>query len=245
MLKEILHAIVWAYRHKTGQLVPTELATIAPWVQQGDTCIDIGAHGGAWLFPLSRLVGPQGSVVGFEALPYYARVLGMTRRLLGRGNTTVLNLAVTGDGSKVRMVWKDPSGALLTGRTHIAGAGETGDSEVEIAGTTLDAACAKMPGRISFLKIDIEGAELGALRGGERTLKKHRPIVLSEVVEAHLHRYGHTTGMLFAFFEGLGYLPFVLDGAQPRPVRLEEAGKFNDVLFLPNDSPLARQLARP
>lgn len=244
MLKEVLHATVWTYRHMTHQLLPPELPTVTPWVNKGDTCIDIGAHGGAWLFPLSRLVGPGGAVVGFEALPYYARVLSITRRLLGRTNTTIVNVAITEDGAKVRMVWKDPSGALLTGRTHIAGAGDSGNSQIEIAGTTLDDACGRLPGRVSFLKIDIEGAELGALRGGTATLKKHRPIVLSEVVEAHLKRYGHSTRMLFAFFEDLGYLPFVLDGDMPRPVTIEQAGEFNDVLFIPAESDQAQQFSR-
>lgn len=244
MLKELAHAALWAYRHKTGQLVPTELATIAPWVAEGDTCVDVGAHGGAWLFPLSRMVGPGGAVIGFEALPYYARVLGITRRLLGRTNASILNVAVTEDGSKVRMVWQDPSGALLTGRTHIAGAGESGDSDVEIAGTTLDAACANVAGRISFLKIDIEGAELGALRGGINTLRKHRPIVLSEVVEQHLQRYGHSTPMLFDFFANLDYQPFVLVEGRPISVRSEQAAQFNDVLFVPNGSAFADQLRR-
>jgi FkbM family methyltransferase len=240
MLKELAHAAVWAYRHQTGRLVPTELATIAPWVAKGDTCVDVGAHGGAWLFPLSRMVGPGGAVIGFEALPYYARVLGFTRCLLGRSNASILNVAVTEDGSMVRMVWQDPSGSRLTGRTHIAG--EANVSDIEIAGITLDAACANVAGRISFLKIDIEGAELGALRGGIDTLRRHRPIVLSEVVEQHLQRYGHSTSMLFDFFDSLDYRSFVLVEGRPKSVGPEQAAQFNDVLFVPNGSEFADQL---
>ncbi len=175
MLKLLAHAATWAYRHRTGKLIPAELSTVAPHIKPGDTCVDVGAHGGAWMVPLSRCVGPAGQVIAVEALPYYAQVLDLTRRLLGCTNAKLHNVAITEDGSSVRMVFKDASGAPLTGRTHIAGRSESADGTVEIAGTTIDALCAGVRGRISFMKIDIEGAELGALRSGLQTLRQHRP----------------------------------------------------------------------
>jgi FkbM family methyltransferase len=241
LLRETAHALVWAYRHRTGQLEPPELSVMAHWISAGDTCLDIGAHGGAWMVPLSRLVGPQGHVLAVEALPYYARVLGLTRQLLGCTNATLRNLAITEDGRPVRMVWKDASGAPLTGRTHIAGLGETLDGAVEIAGTTLDAICAGVTSRVSFIKIDIEGAELGALRGGLLTLGRHRPLVLSEVVNEHLGRYGYSSSDLFDFFAALEYLPFALHGGRTSPVSLQEAAQYNDLVFAPRESAFAAQ----
>lgn len=233
MYKELAHAAVWSLRHLRGQLVPPELGLFAPLVKKGDTCLDIGAHAGAWLLPLGRLVGPTGRVIGFEALPYYARVLRMTKTFVGTPNVAVLNNAVTEDGASVRMIWQDRSGARLTGRTHVAGRGENAAAGVEIEGVTIDAVCMPMPGRISFVKIDIEGAELGALRGGLATLRKHRPIVFSEVVESHLNRYGHTTQMLFSFFEDMDYRPFSVSGGQMLSSTAALASAFNDILFVP------------
>jgi FkbM family methyltransferase len=34
--------------------------------------------------------------------------------------------------------------------------------------------------RVAFVKIDVEGGELGVLRGGERPLRRHRPIIVFE-----------------------------------------------------------------
>ena len=244
MYRELAHAAVWSLRHLRGQLTPPELRLFAPIINRGDTCLDIGAHAGSWLFPLGRLVGTTGRVIGFEALPYYARVLRMTKAIVGTSNVVVMNNAVTEDGASVRMIWQDPSGARLTGRTHIAGQGENTAVGVEIAGVTIDAVCTPMPGRISFVKIDVEGAELGALRSGFATLRKHRPIVFSEVVEQHLQRYGHSTPMLFDFFASLDYRPFVLVEGRLTSVRSEQAAQFNDVLFVPNGSAFADQLQR-
>lgn len=236
MYKELAHAAVWSLRHLRGQLTPPELGLFAPFVKEGDTCLDIGAHAGAWLLPLGRLVGPTGRVIGFEALPYYARVLRMTKAFVGTPNVVVMNNAVTEDGASVRMIWQDPSGARLTGRTHIAGQGENNAVGVEIAGVTIDTVCAPIPGRISFVKIDIEGAELGALRSGCATLRKHRPIVFSEVVEAHLNRYGHTAQMLFSFFDAMDYRPFAVSGGQLFSTTAALASTMNDILFVPAEA---------
>lgn len=235
MFRELAHAAVWSLRHLRGQLTPPELALLGPFIEKGDTCLDIGAHAGSWMFPLGRLVGPRGSVIGFEALPYYAQVLRMTKVVVGGSNVKVLNNAVTEDGAPVRMIWQDSSGARLTGRTHIAGKGESAGASVEIGGVTIDSVCASLPGRIRFLKIDIEGAELGALRGGQATLRKHQPIVFSEVVEEHLHRYGHTSAMLFTFMQQLEYEAFsVFEGKMSR-TSIELASRFNDILFMPSE----------
>ncbi|MEN9577408.1 MAG: hypothetical protein RJA70_417 [Pseudomonadota bacterium] len=236
MFKELAHAAVWSVRHLRGQLTPRELALFATFIKKGDTCLDIGAHAGAWLFPLGRLVGPTGQVLGFEALPYYARVLRATKAVVGTSNVSVLNRAVTEDGASVKMIWRDPSGARLTGRTHIAGQSEQAAAGVDIAGVTIDAACAPLRGHISFVKLDIEGAELGALRGGRTTLLRHRPIVFSEVVEAHLNRYGHTTQMLFSFFDELGYRPFSVSDGRLASTTTALASAFNDLAFLPAES---------
>jgi FkbM family methyltransferase len=236
MYKELAHAAVWSVRHLRGQLTPPELALLAPLIQRGDICLDIGAHAGSWLFPLGRLVGPAGRVIGFEALPYYARVLRATKAVVGTSNVSVLNNAVTEDGAPVRMIWQDPAGARLTGRTHIAGQGEKASAGIEIAGVTIDTVCAALAGRISFVKIDIEGAELGALRGGLATLRQHRPIVYSEVVEAHLNRYGHTTQRLFSFFSDIDYRALSVAEGKISSTTAADAAAFNDILFVPAES---------
>jgi FkbM family methyltransferase len=46
---------------------------------------------------------------------------------------------------------------------------------------------ARKPGKIDLIKMDIEGSELEALKGAERLLREHRPLIL---LQAYHHRGG-------------------------------------------------------
>ena len=43
----------------------------------------------------------------------------------------------------------------------------------------------------SFVKIDVEGAELAVFRGAESMLTKARPVIFCEIVDDYCRRYGH------------------------------------------------------
>ncbi len=57
-----------------------------------------------------------------------------------------------------------------------------------------------------FIKIDIEGAELGALKGMKRLLKKHHPILLMEFHPPSIIEYGVQPRDVFDFVVEMGYL---------------------------------------
>lgn len=58
---------------------------------------------------------------------------------------------------------------------------------------------------IAFIKCDIEGGELDALRGAERILATDRPIVMCEIEERHVRRFGHEVREVVAFLTGCRY----------------------------------------
>lgn len=64
-------------------------------------------------------------------------------------------------------------------------------------------------GAVGFVKIDVEGAELGTLRGMAATLERSRPLVLCEVLlpfeGADPDAYAAVKRELMGFLEGLGY----------------------------------------
>lgn len=63
---------------------------------------------------------------------------------------------------------------------------------------TIDSVCAGL-GRVDFIKIDIEGMEIEALRGAERTLGQFRPVLLIEWIKSNRDE-------LQSFLESKGYL---------------------------------------
>ncbi|MFT7616119.1 MAG: FkbM family methyltransferase [Candidatus Woesearchaeota archaeon] len=57
----------------------------------------------------------------------------------------------------------------------------------------------------SLIKIDVEGAEFGVLRGAEKLIKKHKPIIVLSVHPAHLKALGESASDLFTYCKKLGY----------------------------------------
>jgi hypothetical protein len=75
--------------------------------------------------------------------------------------------------------------------------------------------------RVAMVKLDIEGAEVAALRGAAELLRSARPALLVEVVDDHLTRQGSGEAELADLLAGFGYL--AVSGAAAPP----------NVLFLP------------
>ena len=174
VLREWLHVWVWYWRHVTHRFARIDAYRLRGWLPNSCVCIDLGAHAGMWSVQLSRLV-PHGQVVAFEALPYHARVLRRTLWLLGCRNVEVVNLAICDQAKSINLVWKNAHGKRLTGLTHILGQGETNSSTVTVQGTTLDDYFSTRPGRIRFVKMDIEGAEFAALQGAQQVVLTASP----------------------------------------------------------------------
>ena len=60
-------------------------------------------------------------------------------------------------------------------------------------------------GPISYVKIDVEGGEIGILRGGRDFIARHRPILSVEYGRPSYSAYGHTADTLYEEAAMLGY----------------------------------------
>jgi FkbM family methyltransferase len=101
-----------------------------------------------------------------------------------------------------RSVMSVPVGryGLVTGRSFLAdgcrGLGSNaefaGQVEVSVLVATLDGLCEPAGlDRLDFIKIDVEGAELGVLQGAEQVIAKFRPALLVEIEARHTARYDY------------------------------------------------------
>ena len=238
MLKPLLHALVWARRHRAGQLPAPELAPLLPCLAPDDVFLDVGVHAGSWALPASRVL-TAGRVYGFEALPYYATVLRTLLALNGRRNVTVVVGAVTDTEGEVSVVWKDTSGRRLTGMTHISRGAEAGET-VRVRALTIDGFRRDHPGgRVRLIKCDVEGAELMVLRGAAATIDTWRPLVFCELYERYVAQYGYSVADVFAFFQPRGYRFMQFHDGAFRPLDPAAYDGAGDVLFLPAEMELA------
>jgi FkbM family methyltransferase len=162
---------------------------------QGDIIVDVGAGRGEDTLAFSRGVGKAGRVIAIEAHPLSFSILTSFCRLNRLTNVTPLNLALMDQTGVVRMQDADSS--------WLENSIESGcDSGVAVAADTLDRVCAAQNvSDISFLKMNIEGAERLALPGMIST----RPRIRQICVACHDFRYDQGHGEQFrtrAFVEG-------------------------------------------
>lgn len=229
----LMHSAAKAWDIRSGRWWEPELDLVPHLVRPGDTAVDIGANFGLWSYHLSRAAGPSGHVVAFEPVPFATASLRRVLRLTRRRNV-VIDARGLGDAPG-RMSFVLPlqqSGAINAGLAHVAGrvddrpgaeshVADAGRVEVECEVVRLDDV--PLPGDVSFVKCDIEGAELAALRGAAGVLERHAPSLLLEVNPWFLEGYGLGVRDVLGFLADLDYAPHRFEGGRLVPVGVAEA----------------------
>jgi len=195
-----------------GQRDPDVMLFLRRWVRPGFIVCDVGANIGTYTVPLARLVGPAGRVVSFEPNRSTCACLRQNVRQNTLANVTVLRAAVGEHAGHANLVVTETN----FGEVHLAPANRpAGTGGARVVVTTLDAELARLGlPRVDFIKIDVEGYELAALRGAKHTLTANPDIVVqTEIVPAHAARYGFAVAELTAFLASLGLRPHACDEA--------------------------------
>jgi FkbM family methyltransferase len=204
-----------------GKRWENEIDQLAKYVHAGDSVIDVGANHGLYAFHLSRLVGPTGHVYSFEPLPPNFRILSHTVRKLKLYNVKLFPTACGERVAKTTFCVPLSHGVPQLGWAHEGSDGQTFKCDV----TPLDDVVA---GPVKFIKMDIEGAELFALRGAKRILSESRPVILLEA-ENHTERFGYQQQEIFDYLAGFGYRFF--DGRLNEQPRFTSQGNY---FFIPS-----------
>ncbi|MGB8986949.1 MAG: FkbM family methyltransferase [Candidatus Sulfotelmatobacter sp.] len=143
-------------------------ALISSMVRPGTIFYDVGANVGFYSLLAAALVGPEGQVFAFEPLPRNLAYLRKHLELNRVSNVEILELAIAEQNGIASFI-REPSGFM--GRLS-----DTGGLPVAVA--TLDSLLEK--GRLvppHSIKMDIEGAELLALRGAATCIQQYRPLI--------------------------------------------------------------------
>ena len=142
--------------------------------QLGDTILDVGAGAGTEIGQFSRMVGPSGRVIAVEADPAAARRLRKQVSRLAHHNVDVIELAVGANEGTVRL--------------NVAEDGSIENSIKAVVGmTSISVPCRRLDrllvdlqvDRISYMKMNIEGAEYDALLGLGSAISKVTQLCVS------------------------------------------------------------------
>ena len=178
-----------------GTLANDQLAAllVVSICRPGHVFVDVGAHIGSIIASAQRRSRPS-KILAVEAIP--ERAASLRRRF---PEVEIVQCAVgESEGADVAFfVNQAQSGYSSLAR------GE-GLREIKVPLRTLDTVLAEND--VDVIKIDIEGGELGALRGAVNVLTKHRPTVMFESAPGCGARLGYSTTDLWRFFDELGYV---------------------------------------
>src|SRR5438874_403004 len=145
----------------------SDVTWVYPYLlRRGDRVVDGGAHIGYLTLLASRCVGPSGEVHAFEPVPRTFAALGENVRLNRATNVRTNRVALAARAGELELeVPIDPEGEglLAWGATSVRL--RRGPIERAPAMTLDEYARGYGFDRIALLKLDLEGAELDALRG--------------------------------------------------------------------------------
>lgn len=143
-------------------------------VKPGDIVIDCGAHVGVFTdFALSR---GASRVVAIEPEPVNLECLRRNfAKEIAAGRVIVVPKGVWNAPGVLTLYLGGPNSGM---NTMIPGAA-TDSASIEVPTTTIDLIVrdARLP-RVDYIKMDIEGAEREALKGGLETMRRFRPVLM-------------------------------------------------------------------
>jgi FkbM family methyltransferase len=158
-----------------------ELAACARFAAPGSTVIDVGANVGIFTMTLARLVGETGTVIAVDPLPRNCARLRAHAEMNRHSGVRIVELAVGDKSGFVSLnPTLDPAFVSVYSDATIAPSPAIIEAQVR----PLDEIWHSQ-GRppVSFMKVDVEGSELGVLDGGKELLSTLRPVLLIEVVD--------------------------------------------------------------
>src|ERR1044072_5582135 len=167
----------------------------------GSVAVDAGAHIGLYTVIMARAVEGTGKVISLEPTPMTASILKRTIVLNGlEDRVTALEEAVSDAPGPTRFtVNPGASNAnTLVGEVAVG-------SSISVEVTTLDALLRDEARPVTCVKLDVEGAELHALRGAWATLRDHRPAPAPEAQPALLDAAGVSVTELLDLLRAAGY----------------------------------------
>jgi FkbM family methyltransferase len=178
-------------------------------LRPGSVFLDVGANVGYYTCLAAKLIGKQGMVHAFEANPWTARYLRRSVRLNGVDDIVeIVPAAVTTQNADGVRLYTNPErcatplGSLLA--CHNWGRFTT---YFEVPGLSLDTYVEEQGLRVDVVKMDIEGAEIYALRGFAKTLANNPPTAaILELVDDG----AVPSSEIVRFMEEFGFTGFVI-----------------------------------
>lgn len=167
-------------------------------IKPGDVVLDIGAAFGSYALPALAL---GGTVIAFNPSDFDSELCALN---VAQNPDLAGRFIQVRDGIGAKDGWFDPDHSVFSEWRGV------GAQWLRVQ--SLDSWLAQHDiARVDWIKMDIEGAELDALRGAEQTIRRFKPKIL---IENHIFHRPTMERDVASFLVGLG-IGYVCDGPYP------------------------------
>ncbi|MCT9092606.1 FkbM family methyltransferase [Streptomyces sp. ASQP_92] len=197
--------LIQRYLYLFGVWEPHMTHWLQARLQAGDVFVDVGANIGAFSILASRAVGDSGRVVAIEASPEFHRRVLQHVDLNGCRNVRAVNVAVADSRKTLTFVL---ASSKNMGANSIVPYDGPAESTFEMAALPLSEVLrADEIAKARVIKIDVEGAEGGAVRGLAPVLDELRPDVeiAVEVTPDRMEQLGDSVDELMGIMRKHGF----------------------------------------
>ncbi len=192
-------------------------------IKHNDIVIDIGAHIGYYTLIAARLVGKKGRVYAFEPNPDTFQILKKNVKENDYKNVVLVNKAISD---------KDTEAKLFLNKSN------TGDHRlydsrdnrkfIDVSTISLDSYFKDKDKKIDLIKMDIQGSEVKAFKGGLKTIRKNKYIkIITEVWPMGINLSGNTINQYVDMLTNENFKFYEIDEKEKKLKDIDLLGIFN------------------
>jgi len=197
-----LDRLVYLWLHKLGRFRDADLAFLREHIRPGMHVVDVGANVGFYSHTFAHAVGKEGTVTAFEPDPVLFAAMSASLRTNQIRNVTAHQMALGDHAGSAHL----NRGLLNSGDNRLVAAAEPSSrrDSVDAQLATLDDVLGGTA--VDFIKIDVQGAEMGVLRGMKRTVQANSRLQLFvELWPFGLRSAGSSADELLALVRAYGF----------------------------------------
>jgi len=176
--------------------------TLEPYIRPGSTVIDLGACFGQMSVMFSKLVGPDGLVIAVEANPDVYEIMEANVRENSPNIRPVHAAAWHVSGETLEFPKANMDDLLYPSYACWGLSMQSPLGHYDVPTMAIDDLDVW---DVSAIKIDVQGADLHAMQGGQRIMKECHPAVLFEYESGMSGNLGHGWRCYGQFIESVDY----------------------------------------
>jgi FkbM family methyltransferase len=217
-----------------GGYEQSELLAFRKLIRNDDICIDVGGNVGIFSLNFAKCCGEHGHVYVIEPMRKNQLVIELAAEINGLKNMSVFRYALSDRDGEVTLEIPSADGAYAYIKSNHD---KSGSEQLSVRCLPLGKFVNEQAiQKIDVLKIDVEGAEKLVLDGGKEIFLDNRRkprVLMVELVDEFLGRFGATVLGVLAMMSELGYEPYYAQSnGELLPFDTKDINQIFNVFFL-------------